>query len=107
MSLKSVELQIAVSRTQDAGHMQQQTAHKTVADQFALAETAVKQADEQRRKSAKVEEQNERLIRDQPKEGGAGQHGGKALIVRKRSTSAPHQTNAEHPFKGRHIDITY
>lgn len=104
MSLKSVEMQLAIPRTNDAGMVQNQLSHKPVHDQAALAAGTVQQADQLRKKAAKVEESVSKKIRDE-----AGNPRGKQLKATypgSKSSKKQAEEPVEHPYKGHHIDFS-
>lgn len=107
MSLKSVEMQLAIPRTKEAGVVQNQLYHKPMVDQAALAAGAMQQTEQQRRKAGKVEESVPKRIKD-----GSGERrekppsSAKAGAAVKKSGSKPADEPNGHPFKGRHIDLS-
>lgn len=102
MSLKSVEMQIAVPRTTEASRIQQEHHQRPSQDQTLLAGEQVKQSRQAAQRSTEVDETAESAIRD---EGGQGQtpeeHNGSS---EKKEKSA--ERPAEHPYKGRSLDIS-
>ncbi|PYE52172.1 hypothetical protein HUB98_28115 [Paenibacillus barcinonensis] len=103
MSFKAVELQIAVPRTSEAGRYQSEAQQRPVTDQNLLAEQTIKEANEARQRSEAMAETAHTSVRDGHTGGGehhseAGGHDG-----------AVEQDNikpAEHPYKGKHIDLS-
>ncbi|GJM83590.1 hypothetical protein MJ257_10520 [Paenibacillus timonensis] len=105
MNMKSVEMQIAVPRTSEAGRVQHDQQHRPILDQSLLSVQALKDSEIERRRSAGVDESahnttvrregNGSFAREQ-------EHG--------RSGDNPDEQaqehRAEHPYKGRHIDLS-
>jgi len=105
MSLKSIEMQIAIPRTTEAGMVQNQLLHKPVADQTNLAEQASKMTEEMRHKNGKVDETTglnirEKQQRDQPRK--LNKRYGKNNNQAKEEEAE----RVEHPYKGHHIDLS-
>lgn len=102
MSLKPVELQIALPRTTEAGKIQNESQQRPAIDQHQLAGQNVKQALEMTLRSGEVDESSESALRD---DGGRGQQSGGNPSSEKRSKSEATR-DAEHPYKGRRIDLS-
>lgn len=109
MSLKSIDMSIAVHKSSDAGQVQRELAQKPIADQSALAQSSLKTADTTRQRPAKLDETDKSLIRNRNQEKNSS--GGK----RKKGTAGQQDgmetaTNVSadpgHPFKGHHIDLS-
>lgn len=102
MSLKPVELQIALPRTTEAGKVQNEIQQRPLIDQQQLAGQNVKTSQEQAQRSSGVDESAESALRE---DGGRGNHqGGHPSGERRQQqeNSAP----AEHPYKGKRIDLS-
>ncbi len=54
MTLRSIELQVAIPRTSEVGQIQNQLAQKPAYDQNQLAQQSAKKADEQLKKATKL-----------------------------------------------------
>lgn len=106
MSLKSVELQIAIPRTQEAGTMQNQLQHKRVIDQAQLANHAIKTTEKSRVRNAKLNEAaNAQIRREEDKPD--SRHGQQPSRQREQADHPDESgKKAEHPYKGQHIDIS-
>ncbi|WP_342561483.1 hypothetical protein NST84_17680 [Paenibacillus sp. FSL R7-0345] len=102
MSLKPVELQIALPRTTDAGRVQHEQLHRPVLDQQMLAGQNVKHTAEQAQRTSGIDESAETKLRGDG-ERGNGQ-GSASTGQEQKSQDAPH--DAEHPYKGRRIDLS-
>ncbi|MCI3918997.1 hypothetical protein MO973_01980 [Paenibacillus sp. TRM 82003] len=108
MSMKGVEMQIAVPRTNEATAIQNQLNQKPTHDQAALAQQNAKQTNQQRNRSAEVESSAFRHIRDEGN-GASGRGGSSGKSRRgKKSEEANEWPTQEkgHPYKGKHIDIS-
>ncbi|MEK5417610.1 hypothetical protein BSK49_05885 [Paenibacillus odorifer] len=103
MSLKPVELQIALPRTTEAGKIQNESQQRPAIDQHQLAGQNVKQSQELAMRSTEVDESSESALRDG---GGKGnQHSGGNSSSDKHS-NPPATRDAEHPYKGQRIDLS-
>lgn len=101
MSLKSVEMQIAVPRTSEAGKIQQENHQRPTQDQTLLAGEQMKQSRQAAQRSTEVSETAESAIREDgsrqsPEQGGDSSE----------SKEQPAEQPAEHPYKGRILDIS-
>lgn len=106
MSLKSIDMQLAVTRAMDVGNVKQQMSQKPVDDQAAQAMQSAKQQELERTKSTQTEKPSDGKIRDNKdksgqgeREGGSRQDGGDAQEQAK-------PRDAKHPFKGKFIDLS-
>lgn len=106
MSLKSIDMQIAVHKNADAGAAQRQMQHKPIEDQAALAGQGVKQAEAEARQSTKLEKTGQSRIRDREKNSGKGQDPNHRKKAAKPAAGNGPEAASEHPYKGRHIDMT-
>lgn len=101
MSLKPVELQIALPRTTDAGKIQNGLQHRPALDQQQLAGQNVKQSSEMALRSPEVDESAETALRG---DGGKGNHSESQSSSQQEKRQPAH--DAEHPYKGRRIDLS-
>lgn len=105
MSLKNVELQIAVPRTSEAGRYQSEYDHRRSSEQSLLATNENKKAKRESKQSPKTSESEQTGIRDRSASS-------RALDINNSndhdeiSDETPAATPAEHPFKGKHIDYS-
>lgn len=104
MSLKAIDGQLAMSRTAETSQIQQQLVHKPEEDQAALAAQFRRQLEEERQKSARLEQKSAPLVRDEGQRGSNGRQAASGKSGRERKEKEVRA--AEHPYKGRHIDIT-
>lgn len=105
MSLKAIEMQIAIPRTGDAGIHQNQLLQKPVADQASLAASILKQTEEKRKKSNKVDESSDSLKTDR-EDRNKGNHNKSQQINNKQQNNDGTTVMVEHPYKGQHIDLS-
>jgi hypothetical protein len=106
MSLKAVDLQMALHRNDEAGIRQNQLQHKPDVDQSQLAEQAVRRADREREQAAKLEETAETHIKP-----GDSNGSGKRQRRGRKEPEAAEATAEEpkispHPYKGHFIDVS-
>lgn len=106
MSLKSIEMQFALHKNDEAGLKQHQLMNKPVQDQTVLSNEAEKHTLKERQVAAKAEETNGSTVKD---DGPKRQHGQEK---RRRDGKFAGQSGArpkprrDHPFKGQHIDLS-
>ena len=108
MSFRSVEMQIAIPRTSEAGSVQNHLSQKPVYDQAALAAKSIEQKERQLQQSAKVDEAAEPQIRDDQQRGSKGRRdrsGAKPKSGKTNNASGSPEGN-HHPYKGHHIDFS-
>ena len=107
MSLKSVEMQIAVPRTQEAGRVQNELYQRPTQDQALLADQLKKEAAENQKRSTSVDESANTAIRDDNKKNASGQSDQSGDQSQTESDAAVKEpAPAEHPYKGKHIDFS-
>lgn len=111
MSLKAIDMSIAVHKNTDAGMVQRDIQNKPSADQAALAQTMVKTDELSRRRTVGLEESDKSRIRDNRKDkngsgGSSGQDGEQTPSSRTASSSTAKQKDSGHPFKGHRIDLS-
>lgn len=106
MNLKPIELQIAIPRTTDAGAHQQQLLQRPVADQANLAQQSVRQAETLRRSANEVTETEHRRIKDEEPGKNNDAYPRKRQGKQQNGTEEQAPAQSEHPYKGRHIDLS-
>jgi hypothetical protein len=104
MSLKSIDLQMAVHRNGDAGLQQNQLLHKPVADQALLANEQEKKIGHQLLQSNSVDESRKAGI--QSNDSGKGNQGSGGRNGKRRDREDSPQAKSKHPYKGQHIDFS-
>nr|WP_136604730.1 hypothetical protein [Paenibacillus dokdonensis] len=103
MSMKAVEMQIAIPRTTEAGKIQNDVHHRSSQEQQFLAGQQLKESQELRQRSTGIDETANAAVRDD-----GNQHSSR------KDESHPHRTkqepeehhDAEHPYKGHHLDVS-
>ncbi|WP_426447055.1 hypothetical protein ACP26L_24035 [Paenibacillus sp. S-38] len=107
MSIKPVELHMALHKNDEVGVKQQELSRKPVTDQEMLGGQSEKRTLKERQITAAAEKAHGSGIHGElPKERGAA-----AIPRRKRTAEAKAQEPVEHrrgdhPFKGHHIDLS-
>jgi hypothetical protein len=102
MSLKSIELQIAIPRTKDFGKMQEQQNQRPAVQLHQDSEEQKAKLERERMQSMKLEQKkNAQIEDDEHSSGGQQQQHSRQNRKKKTPPSAP-----EHPFKGKHIDLS-
>lgn len=112
MSMRSVEMQIAIPRTSEAGNVQNQLLQKPVYDQAALAAKSIARNERDLKRSVQVSDAAGVKIRD---DSPRGSNGGRSFSSSRRKTGPGDNGAAaeglsvpstDHPYKGRHIDLS-
>lgn len=103
MSLKSIEMQIAIPRTNEATNVQNHMQHKPGFDQSALAGQSAKQTVNERHRSSEIEETSYLNVRD---ESSSSQRGRSGTGRQKKPSAGKTKEKSFHPYKGKHIDIS-
>jgi len=103
MGLRAVELQIAVPRTSDASKIQQENLVRPSIEQSLLADRASEQAELMRTRSDSVKESASGMIH----EGDPGEQHASQQHHAQQQVEEQHTTPAEHPYKGKHIDLSF
>ncbi|MNO86589.1 hypothetical protein D3C76_779930 [compost metagenome] len=101
--MKSVELQIAVPRTQEVGKVQNELQQRSTQEQTFLTNQQIKESHEMRHRSSNVDETTNSSIREEGKQQHSSQRQGQSHANQQEQTE--HQP-AEHPYKGHHIDLS-
>ncbi|MEK5231156.1 RNA polymerase subunit sigma [Lysinibacillus sp. FSL K6-0232] len=99
MSLKGVELQIAIPKTFEAGKMADQAQQQALAQQ-AHANEALKKEVERKQKIVNTSEGMDE-INEEEEAGGEYVEG-----VYKKKKKKQHEKQAQHPFKGNFVDFS-
>lgn len=103
MTLKSIEMQIAIPRTNEAAVLQQQLLHKPMTDQELLAQQTLRAMEEQRQISPKTESAYQAAIEHELRRPTHSRQGEKSKKARSKPAN---ETNAQHPYKGVHVDLS-
>lgn len=105
MNMKSVEMQIAIPRTNEAGRVQHEAQHRPYTDQTLLSMQNIKQDEIEKRRSSDVNESAKNTtIRREGNPSFTGEQGHSSAEEHKEEREAEHR--AEHPYKGHHIDLS-
>ncbi|MGG4266851.1 hypothetical protein [Peribacillus simplex] len=104
MSLKAIEMQIALPRTQDAGKIQEQNQQKNLIQQDHAAHQV--QKDLERKQRTVVGKERKLPAHFYEKEGNADEGQSQKNINRKKSPKKTTLKNDPHPYKGNWIDYS-
>lgn len=102
LSLKSVEMQIAVPRTNEAGKMHNETQQRPMNDQTLLAGELNKNSRAEAQRSTEVSETAETAVRDDGSRQSSEQQQGRGTAESGEIVEQP----AEHPYKGKNFDVS-
>lgn len=105
MSLKAVELQIAVPRTSEAGKYQSEHRQRNMNDQATLGHEASKETEAVRHRSTAVDESTEASVTEQ-EEQRQNEHSPQHRMSANAQDEQAAEHPAEHPYKGHHIDLS-
>lgn len=103
MSLKAIELQVALPRTIDAGRVQEQLTQKSNVDQQQLAMMNLSEQEHSRIRSTPLIPTNESLAIHQHHERAKTNQ---RQQQKQKDKDESKQNEAEHPYKGKHIDLS-
>ncbi|MGG3279686.1 hypothetical protein [Paenibacillus solani] len=102
MSMKSVEMQIAVPRTHEAGKVHNEFQQRPMNDQALLAGEQLKNSRADAQRSSEVSETAETAVRDD----GSRQSSGKQQDGGEAKSDEMMEHPAEHPYKGKNFDVS-
>lgn len=104
MSLKAIELQVALPRTFDAGRLQEQAAQKSNVDQFQHAMQSQAEQELNRTRTTPLVSTHESLaIHENPEREKPPK---KEQNKRENKDEEQPQVEAAHPYKGKHVDFS-
>lgn len=106
MSLKSIEMQFAFHKNDEAGMKQNQLMQKPIQDQVLLSDAAEKSTEKERRISSKTEAAKQASIKDDDNSRNSKQGPGNHRKNRSLQTDNQQHHSSDHPFKGHHIDLS-
>jgi hypothetical protein len=108
MTLRAIELQIALPRTTEAGHLQNQLSQKPVVDQSMLAQENLKQAEQQQKRTGEIDQTATMLIKEEDarREQERKRRQGNRNAQGQQPSSETSAKLPDHPYKGRFIDLT-
>lgn len=101
MSLKGVELQIAIPKTFEAGKMADQAQQQALAQQ-ANANEALKKELERKQKIVNTSEAMDEISEEEE----AGEEYIKGTRKKKKNSGEKPEKQAQHPFKGNFVDFS-
>ena len=101
MSLKAVELQVAIPKTFDAGKVAEQHQQNTINQQLNANEALKKELE--RKQKIVNDTENTDAISDEEER---NQNTENQSMLNKKKKKEPEQQNAQHPFKGNFIDFS-
>lgn len=109
MSLKAIDIQMAIHRNDEAGLRQNQLTHKPEVDQSQLGQQMQKQAEREQQQAVKAEQPAEAHLRGAGTEAGGERRQGtrKARTSKSANSEAPETKAVPHPFKGHFIDLSF
>lgn len=105
MSMKSVEMQIAVPRTNEAGRIQHEGQQRPHIDQNLLAAENIKKGELERKRTSNLDESAQNTTVRREGKGSSEQHEEHSHQDDKLIEQEKEQL-AEHPYKGKHIDFS-
>ncbi|XJZ28523.1 hypothetical protein ACF5W4_06935 [Bacillota bacterium Lsc_1132] len=103
MSLKSIEMQIALPRSIDASKLQDQLSHRGQQLQDHAVQAGQQQEVKQRSTVLKNDESHKSALRDGDQ---SQDHGGQNKKNRKNDSQQTMQQNGTHPYKGNFLDFS-
>ncbi|MBB3109419.1 hypothetical protein FHS18_001471 [Paenibacillus phyllosphaerae] len=113
MTYRSIDLQVSVPRVHEQSATQQQAIHRSHAEQTRFETDAVKQTEVQRTQNTAIESGNQANVDEHRLKEDRGLKN-KRKRSRQSQAGADEEKNAEiaaneskHPFKGKHIDISF
>jgi hypothetical protein len=102
MSFKSIEMQLALPRTQDIGKLQEQLNQKSVILQHHTSEEEKIKADRNRKKSIKTNGSEMQGFTSEEHHSASSSY----YYSRKNISEEENHAPSPHPYKGKHIDIS-
>ncbi|WLR52364.1 hypothetical protein LC040_05515 [Bacillus tianshenii] len=102
MSLKAIEMQVALPRTQEVGKLQEQLQQRGQHTQDHLAAGVLKEQEKKRQQVGKNEQSEKNKLNGEKEE--SNQHNGNTSKKRKAHLKQE-DDKQQHPYKGNLIDI--
>lgn len=106
MTLRALELQIAIPRMQDIGKIQEQIQQRPQQEQAGLALEQQEKDEVNRTRIAKAEESSQSQINQDEKEQSGEQGTNPKKQRQKKSPFAEAEASNLHPYKGHSLDIS-
>ncbi|GGD68154.1 hypothetical protein [Paenibacillus nasutitermitis] len=108
MTYRSIDLQVSIPRTPEKGNLQSQMNQKPILDQAQLEGDTVKQTEQQRSRNTEIEQSAKPGIHNQQQPGYSSKR--KRPGEEKEESALDEAANShaapDHPYKGKHIDIS-
>ncbi|MFD0869163.1 hypothetical protein [Paenibacillus residui] len=105
MSLKSIDMQLAVHKSPEAGIKQNEIQQKPVHDQNHLTEQTSKQTDRERHVTSKSEAPEQAGIRDGEERRERNRGSGNGRKKTSGQSGPVEEKRPQHPYKGKIIDM--
>lgn len=102
MSFKSIEMQVALPRTKDAGRIQEQLNQRSMINQSQESVEQKNKTEAERHKPLKMNGSEQRTISSQDENSKNSNNGS----GKRRQKEEENEKNSPHPYKGKHIDIS-
>lgn len=102
MSLKSIEMQVALPRTQEFGKKQEQINQRSMINQHLDAEEKILKAEQDRHRSEKINYTENNKVNAEDKQSKQDQQQKRKQKQKKVDADQA----VKHPFKGKHIDLS-
>lgn len=107
MSLKSIDMSMAVHKNADIGQLQREMQQKPMIDQAVLADHSTKKSDTSRQRPSKADETDKSGIRSRQEEKNGRKKGARANASGQAGDMQEAKpVDADHPYKGHHIDLS-
>jgi hypothetical protein len=106
MSMRSIDLQFALHKNDEAGICQNQLSHKPEVDQAVLEHQAAISTELQRHRSSMVDESSSTGVRDSMKEKHQKPRGHNAKKGNSDANVNNSSEKVDHPYKGHYIDLS-
>lgn len=103
MSLKSVEMQVAIPKTQEASKMQEQMNRQGQQFQEKIAEEQLKEAQLKRERVNKQEQVEKHIVADEKDD---EKRRNQKIKVREQNEKVEEIEKIQHPYIGKRIDFT-
>ncbi|OEF98630.1 hypothetical protein [Desulfuribacillus alkaliarsenatis] len=105
MSLKAIELQVAIPRTKDAGRIQEQLQQRPQNDQTQLANAQKKNIVKEQQKTLETQQTEHQKIKEHQEKHNKNSNQ-QQNKNRKNKSDKDNQKSTKHPFKGHSVDIS-
>jgi hypothetical protein len=106
MNMKPIDLQMAIPRATEVGRVQQQMQHKPQQDQAMLQQTNSKDSEIAAQKPTEVDKSEQDAISKDEKKEKQNQENEQKKRTRNAKQYANKTEDAEHPYKGKNLDLS-